>query len=362
MEATHFSIVAAPCDLSALATSIESKGSDANFVTALRATCDLVPAISENQRDSLIPATRSRRNFVATGPSTTSPHSSHIRLICGVPVRCRTAEAAVVSPPNSLLLTPSTSANLSSVALALSPWTWSEKRGTPVLVEGVAGCGKSSTLHYIAALCGFGGDIVMLQLDNSLDSKALLGNYVCADRPGEFYWQPGVVTEAMQAGRWLVIEDIDQASGEVLSALISLMQSRTLLLPGRPEPLVAHPDFLLLATRTTSQPLRSTAMLHGNAVSPIVGPLASIVHLWMRVSLRPLDSTDHGAGVVDNGVNILSDALDSHAELRTVIVGLHPTLPRMLVDAILQVSILYFVLAECTRTILLFFCYFPLSP
>jgi midasin len=43
-----------------------------------------------------------------------------------------------------------------------------------------------------------------------MDVKTLLGTYVCTDLPGEFKWQPGVLTQAVQAGRWVVIDDIDR--------------------------------------------------------------------------------------------------------------------------------------------------------
>ena len=36
-----------------------------------------------------------------------------------------------------------------------------------------------------------------------------------AQRRGEFVWKPGVLTNALRDGRWLVLEDVDQAPAEV---------------------------------------------------------------------------------------------------------------------------------------------------
>jgi hypothetical protein len=61
------------------------------------------------------------------------------------------------------------------------------------------GCGKSALVDALAAATGNGGDLVRLQLDDQVDAKSLLGAYVCTAVPGEFVWQPGLLT---QARRW----------------------------------------------------------------------------------------------------------------------------------------------------------------
>ncbi len=37
--------------------------------------------------------------------------------------------------------------------------------------------------------------VIELHLDDSIDSKSLLGTYVCTDVPGEFTWSPGPLTQ-----------------------------------------------------------------------------------------------------------------------------------------------------------------------
>ena len=36
------------------------------------------------------------------------------------------------------------------------------------------------------------------------------GSYVCGRTAGEFVWQPGIVTQSLLQGRWLVLEDADR--------------------------------------------------------------------------------------------------------------------------------------------------------
>lgn len=32
-------------------------------------------------------------------------------------------------------------------------------------------------------------------MDDQIDGKTLIGSYVCAEKPGEFRWQPGSLTQ-----------------------------------------------------------------------------------------------------------------------------------------------------------------------
>ena len=53
--------------------------------------------------------------------------------------------------------------------------------------------------------------MVRLHLDDQMDSKSLVGAYVCTARPGEFVWQPGPLAQAVAGGRWVLVEDINAA-------------------------------------------------------------------------------------------------------------------------------------------------------
>ncbi|TYZ63967.1 hypothetical protein PybrP1_004209 [[Pythium] brassicae (nom. inval.)] len=165
-----------------------------------------------------------------------------LRNIFGVIVPTSKRHEAVGAPVamEPLVATASTKRNLQSLAIALGL-----KR--PILVAGAGGCGKTAMIRELARLSG-NDDMVELHLDDQIDSKTLLGSYVCTDIPGEFTWQPGALTTAVQSGRWVVIEDIDRAPFEVLAALMPLLETREMVIPGRGELLVAHSNFQIFGT------------------------------------------------------------------------------------------------------------------
>ena len=47
----------------------------------------------------------------------------------------------------------------------------------------------------LAAATGNARDLVRMQLDDQVDAKSLLGAYICTAVPGEFAWQPGLLTQ-----------------------------------------------------------------------------------------------------------------------------------------------------------------------
>eukprot|EP01089_Gocevia_fonbrunei_P004058 TRINITY_DN14025_c0_g1_i2.p1 TRINITY_DN14025_c0_g1~~TRINITY_DN14025_c0_g1_i2.p1 ORF type:complete len:100 (-),score=24.69 TRINITY_DN14025_c0_g1_i2:207-479(-) len=81
-------------------------------------------------------------------------------------------------------------------------------KGDPILLAGITGSGKSSLIDELAYLTG-NLDMIKIHLGDQMDAKVLLGTYICTDVPGEFKWQPGALTQAVQQGKWIVIEDID---------------------------------------------------------------------------------------------------------------------------------------------------------
>ncbi|XP_065904261.1 midasin-like isoform X2 [Dysidea avara] len=123
-----------------------------------------------------------------------------------------------------------------------------------VLVEGEAGCGKSTVIHTMAALQEDDNKpcVVTLYLGEHTDAKMLVGTYQCTGVPGEFEWRPGVLTRAVLEGWWLVLEDLDQATADVVSLLLPLVKHCHLLLPGYTQPLCAANAFKLICTKRPS--------------------------------------------------------------------------------------------------------------
>uniref|UniRef100_T1K3A0 Midasin n=1 Tax=Tetranychus urticae TaxID=32264 RepID=T1K3A0_TETUR len=129
---------------------------------------------------------------------------------------------------SKMVIIPSVRDNLMRLAVALS-----ENR--PVLLEGPLGCGKTSLIEHLSELTGRckPPELTKIQIGNQVDGKLLVGTYCCTDVIGEFIWKPGPLTEALIKGHWLVFEDIDCASADVLTILLSIIKSRSLnAIPG----------------------------------------------------------------------------------------------------------------------------------
>lgn len=88
-----------------------------------------------------------------------------------------------------------------------------------------------------------------IQLGDQTDSKMLLGQYHCTDVPGEFVWQPGVLTQAVMNGYWLLLEDLDQCSVDVCAMLTNFFENNYLSVPGFRDCIQISSGFQLFVTR-----------------------------------------------------------------------------------------------------------------
>eukprot|EP00794_Sanderia_malayensis_P000583 gene583-1243_t len=177
-----------------------------------------------------------------------------------------------LSPSNGFVLTRSSLTALQGVIFSLTT-------GTPVLLEGELGTGKTVLLEYLAQMVGRASapDILKLQLGDQTDSKSIIGMHVCTEQPGEFKWQPGTLTQAVENGSWLILEDIDSAPLDVVSVLIPLMESKSLVISGISKIINAAPGFQLFLTRRVQK-----GHNHQNA------PSAAIEHLCSTICLEPM--------------------------------------------------------------------------
>ena len=57
-----------------------------------------------------------------------------------------------------------------------------------------AGSGKSALVNELASRTG-NADYITVHVDDQMDSKTLLGAYIATTTPGEFTWQPGLLTQ-----------------------------------------------------------------------------------------------------------------------------------------------------------------------
>jgi midasin len=165
--------------------------------------------------------------------------------------------------------------NLRSLALAVA----SRKC---VCLQGVVGCGKTAIVEYLAKITGHGSsDFIKVQLGDQTDSKMLLGSYRCTDIPGEFIWQPGVLTQAVIGGKWLLLEDIDSAALDVASILSNLMETGTLSVPGYRDIIHVKSGFQLFVTQRL---IPTVSGFHLQAT----GATSLLEKHWLCVNMEPL--------------------------------------------------------------------------
>jgi len=180
---------------------------------------------------------------------------------------------------HDLVSVPSTMKNLQSLALAIS----SRKC---ICLQGPVGCGKTVLVEYLAGITGHdASNFVKIQLGDQTDSKMLLGMYRCTDLPGEFVWQPGVLTQAVIAGKWLLLEDVDSAPLDVISVLSNLMETGTLCVPGYRDTVYAHSGFQLFVT----QRLMITAT---GVQKHLMGSSSLLQKHWLCLNIEPLSKDE----------------------------------------------------------------------
>ncbi|XP_063699493.1 midasin [Culicoides brevitarsis] len=180
--------------------------------------------------------------------------------------------------PSDVQMVGSTRTNLRSLAVAVAS-------NKPACLNGPVGCGKTMLVDYLAKVTGRAATFIendenstdtqhegtkrkrqdsdtveasspdppvnamlRIQLGDQTDSKTLLGQYRCTDVPGEFVWQPGVLTQAVMHGSWLLLEDLNAATQDVCTVLTGLLENNFLSVPGFRNNLRIEPGFQLFLT------------------------------------------------------------------------------------------------------------------
>lgn len=180
---------------------------------------------------------------------------------------------------NKLVSVPSMTKNLQSLAMAVD----SRKC---ICLQGPVGCGKTALVEYLAKVTGHDtSNFVKVQLGDQTDSKMLLGMYKCTNVPGEFIWQPGVLTQAVIAGKWLLLEDVDSAALDVVSVLSNLMETGTLCVPGYRDTVYANSRFQLFVTRRL--------MISATGIQKhVTGSLSLLQKHWLCLNVEPLSKNE----------------------------------------------------------------------
>ncbi|WVQ75947.1 hypothetical protein IAR50_005582 [Cryptococcus sp. DSM 104548] len=137
----------------------------------------------------------------------------------------------------------------------------------PILLTSPPSSGKSHILQYLSCVLfpnqRPSSRILTIPLaDTSIDVKSLIGTYISSPtKPGTFEWMEGALAKAIRAGRWVVFEDVDRGSTEMLVTLAGIARSLRSIRPGKRARLAipgrddveAGEGFGLFVTRTTRQ-------------------------------------------------------------------------------------------------------------
>ncbi|KIV89827.1 hypothetical protein PV10_07197 [Exophiala mesophila] len=145
---------------------------------------------------------------------------------------------------SSFVSTPTAKRNLQKLGTCLL-------QSKSILLSGLPSSGKTLLVHEAARLLNRVSSMITLHLNEQTDAKSLIGIYTSASDGSGFKWQPGVLTEAIQQGRWILIEDIDRAPAEVMGVLRPILESGELYLPNRKEIIKPRDGFRVFATLTT---------------------------------------------------------------------------------------------------------------
>ena len=115
----------------------------------------------------------------------------------------------------------------------------------PVLLKGPTGCGKTRFVAHMAARLG--RPLYTVACHDDLSAADLIGRYLL--KGGETIWIDGPLTRAVREGAICYLDEVVEARKDVTVVLHPLTDDRRILPVDRTgEELVAHPDFLLVAS------------------------------------------------------------------------------------------------------------------
>ncbi|VDP85277.1 unnamed protein product [Echinostoma caproni] len=158
----------------------------------------------------------------------------------------------------SYILTPTVRSNLKDLARVVAAGG-----SLPILIQGETSVGKTSLITYLATRVGQ----VCYRINNHehTDQQTYLGTYTVASAtaqtkianseselscPPPLVFQEGPLVQAMRAGHWIILDELNLAPTEILEALNRVLDdNRTLFIPETQETIKAHPHFRLFATQ-----------------------------------------------------------------------------------------------------------------
>ena len=82
-----------------------------------------------------------------------------------------------------------------------------------VILTGLPQCGKSTLCQKV--ISEENRKFVRIYVTEQLETKSLLGNYICGEKIGEFEWKEGPLSSIVKKGGILVLENLQEAKEEL---------------------------------------------------------------------------------------------------------------------------------------------------
>ena len=122
------------------------------------------------------------------------------------------------------------------------------KLSRPIMLTGPAGCGKSELPQFLGKLMKT--EVVRINFNVGTTEQHLIGKFVVKDNHTKFIY--GLVPLAMKNGWFLVLDEIDYAQPEHLSALQAMLEGAPLVITqNENEKIYPHDNFRVFATGNT---------------------------------------------------------------------------------------------------------------
>lgn len=146
------------------------------------------------------------------------------------------------------------------------------KNKLPVLMIGETGTGKTSLVRHLAKING--AIFRRINLNGGTTNDELIGKYAPDPVTKGFRWIDGVLVEAMKRGEWLLLDELNASTPEVLFTLHSLLDDDNMIVVAEHEGEIVKPveGFRFFGTMNPSAEYSGTKELNRALLSrfPIV--------------------------------------------------------------------------------------------